>query len=128
MRVRNLALSILPVLALAAASPAVAAGPMVAGPVWAGVDYSIACKIFNTSTKPLEVTIDLVGAESNTVLATSGAVTLNPGGYTTVFDSGVSAQVLCRFTGASAKKASAVLGMYHSTSGDGTDTVVVPAR
>lgn len=128
MRIRNLALSILTSLLLAAASPALAGPPMVAGPVWAGIDYSLSCKIFNTSTKAYDVTIDLVNAESNTVLQTSGVVSLAPGGYALVFQQGVSAQVLCRFTGPTAKKSAAVLTMFHSTVGDGTDTVVVPAR
>jgi hypothetical protein len=128
MRIRNLALSILPSLFFAAASPALAGSPMVAGPVWAGVDYSLSCKIFNSSTKAYDVTIDLVGAESNTVLQTSGVVNLAPGGYAVVFQQGVGAQVLCRFTGPSTKKSAAALTMYHSTVGDGTDTIVVPAH
>jgi hypothetical protein len=131
MRIRTLVLAILPSLPsllLAGASPALAGPPMVAGPLWAGIDYSLSCKVFNISTKPFDVTIDLVNVESNAVLQTSGALTVAPGGYAVVFEQGVSAQVLCRFSGPTVKKAAATLTLFHSTVGDGTDTVVVQAR
>lgn len=128
MRVRNFAFSILAALLFVDASPAMAGKAQTAGPVWAGVDHSVLCKIYNTTSKSYDVTIDMVGAETNSVLQTSGVVTLAPGGYTAIFQSGVSAQVLCRFTGPSSKKSAAVLSMYHSTLSDGSDSVVVPAR
>ena len=128
MRIRNLVLPILPALLLAGASPALAASPMVAGPMWAGIDHSLSCKIYNSSTKAYDVVIEMVAVESNTVLQNSGVITLAPGGYTFVFEQGPSSQVLCRFTGTTPSKSAATLTVYPSNGGDGTDTVVVPAH
>lgn len=128
MRFSRLALSIVPALLLAGASPALAVPPMVAGPMWAGIDHSASCKIYNSSTKPYSVLVEMVAVESNTVLETSGLITLQPGGYTFVFNQGPSSQILCRFSGTTPSKSSATLTVYPSYSSDGTDTVVVPAH
>lgn len=128
MRIPRIALSIVPALLLAGVSPALAAPPMVAGPMWAGTDHSALCKIYNSSTKPYDVLVEMVMVESNTVLETSGVITLQPGGYTFIFNQGPSAQILCRFTGTTAAKSAAALSVYPSSGGDGTDSVVVPAH
>ncbi len=125
---RRVALSIVPALLLAVASTALAASPMVAGPMWAGIDHSLSCKLYNSSTKPYDVLIEMVAVESNTVLESSGLITVQPGGYTFIFNQGPSSQVLCRFTGTTPKKSAATMTVYPSSSGDGTDTVVVPAH
>jgi hypothetical protein len=128
MRITRVALSIVPALLLAAASTALAAPPMVAGPMWAGVDHSLSCKIYNPSTKTYTVSIEMVAVESNTVMESSGPITLAPGGYTFIFRQGASSQVLCRFTGTTPNKSAATMTVYPSMGGDGTDTVVVPAH
>lgn len=128
MRITRLALSIVPALLLAGASTALAAPPMVAGPMWAGVDHAASCKIYNSSTKPYSVLIEMVAVESNTVLESSGLITLEPGGYSFIFNQGPSSQVLCRFSGTTPSKSAATMTVYPSNSSDGTDTVVVPAH
>lgn len=128
MRIPRFALSIVPALVLAGASTALAAPPMVAGPMWAGVDHSLSCKLYNSSTKPYDVLIEMVAVESNTVLETSGLITVQPGGYTFIFRQGPSSQVLCRFSGTTPSKSAATMTVYPWNSSDGTDTVVVPAH
>jgi hypothetical protein len=61
------------------------------------------CQALNAGTKTLEVTVDIVDSADNTIIATSGLQSVNPGLHVTVSAGSPSVNTFCRATGLSTK-------------------------
>ena len=79
------------------------------------------CQALNASTKPLEVTMDIVNSADASILATS-TVTLGAGGNLTLNANGSAMNTFCRATGLSAKSGRL---SYIATDGPGNILMAV---
>jgi hypothetical protein len=102
------------------------AGDLVTPPVWVGTNHWSSCKLVNITSAPIPAQLQMIEDGGN-LLQDSGPQTLAPSQVYEVGYLGPGESVYCRFVNANTRKVRADFTAY-STSGDLTDTTVVPAQ
>ena len=111
---------------LSVASASLAAG-LVTPLVFVGFSTSVACSLVNISSAPTPAQVELWGT-AGIVLAHIGPGTVPPGETAKTFFDNPNKSVYCRFVNASKSKIRASISTFVTTTGDGSEQLVVPAQ